>query len=70
MMKNEKGGAGEANISAAKEVLERARAGTAERGEITDMITTLQELQNDPVAPVDTPEIRATLAGLIEVRGD
>lgn len=68
-MTNEGKGAGEVNISAAKDVLARAQGGTAEREEVNDMIKTLQDLQNDPVAPLDTPEIRTTLAGLIAARG-
>lgn len=54
------------NISAAKDVLERARAGTAEREEINDMIKTLQDLQQH----VKDPAIQTTLAGLIEARGE
>ena len=60
-------GEGEVNISAAKEVLNRARTGLAEREEINEMIKTLQGLQNDGI---DAPEVRATLAGLIAVRGE
>ena len=67
-MKNERSGPGEVNISAAKEVLARAEGGGADREEINDMIGTLQELQNE--AGIDTPEIRATLAGLVAARGE
>lgn len=58
---------GSVNISAAKEVLERARAGTAEPEEINEMVKTLRDLQN---GGINAPEISATLTGLVAARGE
>ncbi len=56
---------GGVNINAAKEVLERAEAGGAEREEINEMIKTLQELQNDGI---NDASIQDTLTRLIAAR--
>lgn len=52
------------NISAAKEVLERAEHGESNRDEVNDTIKTLQDLQNQGVRD---EAINNTLARLIEI---
>ncbi|OGZ06841.1 MAG: hypothetical protein A3D65_06805 [Candidatus Lloydbacteria bacterium RIFCSPHIGHO2_02_FULL_50_13] len=54
------------NIFAATEVLERARAGKADRDEINETIAELQNLQR---IYVEDPVIQQTLTGLIDARG-
>lgn len=53
------------NLSHAEEVLARARSGEADTGEVNEVIGTLQRLQSEGV---DAPDIRSTLAALIESR--